>query len=154
MIDSILKLFGWYCDPAEALPVPTVEAKKRGMAVAVPDGISFAADGRSFLTKFHKEGFESVEVTIGRIPSRTKFDDEVLSMAPAHGKPTLNANKYFRLKLFWARGLSAKAVARTMAGERGFSIRTLEYYWERFSEAQRLETEGMGAAIPYRQGSN
>lgn len=151
MVDAILKIFGWYCEPSEALPVPTKTGPKRGKANAVPDGISFDSNGRSFQTTFNDDGLESVEVTIGRNPSRTVFDDEVLSMTPPQGKPTLNANKYFRLKMFWAKGLSAKAVARTMANEKGYSLRTLEYYWERFSLSQRMETERRGAAIPYRE---
>ena len=138
MIDSILKLFGWFCNPAEALPVPTKKATQKKSALAVPDNISFDGAGKPFETVHRKDGLDARVVTIGRTASRTKFDDMVLSVERERGR-VLSANKYFKLKAFWARGLSAKQTARALQAERGFGIRTVEMYWTAFGETQRIE---------------
>ena len=146
MTNYILKFFGWYCDPLAAMPVPT-KKQSQPAGVQIPKDISFDGNGKAFKNVHTDDGIVAEEVTIGRTSSRTHGDEVVLATPPPSGKPKLNPNKYFRLKTFWAKGLSAKATADALKNERGFKERTLDYYWKAFRMSQRIDAE-KGAKTP------
>lgn len=143
MIDFILKIIGAWCDPSEAMPVPTAPRKERRQSEPIPANITFDGKGKPFLTTKTVDGFESEVVTIGRVAQRTNGDDFIMAQ-----NPSLKPDKYFRLKSFWAKGLSAKQVAMSIRGERGFGARTLDMYWAAFTEAQKFNIEGRGSTTP------
>lgn len=148
MINRLLKFFGWFCDPEEALPVPTYRQNAQ-TPIVIPDDIRFDAKGKSFKVTDEASGSVSDEVTIGRTASRTYGDDVVLATPPPKGKPKLSPNKYFRLKVFWAKGLSAKDTANALKNEKGFGVRTLDYYWKAFAMSQKLDIEeGVKTPLP------
>lgn len=145
-MDWLLKFLGLYCDPDEALPVP-VDNRKQQEGTVLADNVTFDSKGRPFQTEYKADGFVSKEVVIGRTSSRTKGDDWILSLSPPKGKPKLNPNKYFRLKVFWAKEVSAELAAQSLSKEKGYGIRTLEYYWASFSKSQQFDVKNKVAPL-------
>lgn len=140
LTNTVLKFLGWYCDPSKAMPVPTYKPTQ-AVAIEIPKNVQFDQNGRPFATTTTANGITSEVVTIGRDGSRTGGDDWVLSLPPEKNKPALKPEKYFRLKTMWAKEVSAKDAAQILKGEKGFGIRTLDYYWAAFAKSQRHDHE-------------
>lgn len=139
MTDILLKLFGLYCDPESAIPIP--ELKKPSPGVSIPGNVTFDAKGKSFLNTHTEDGMISEAVAVGRCPTRTPGDDNIIGMDTIPGKPRISPEKYFRLKPYWAKGMSAKSVSDILKREHGYGERTLDYYWSAFAASQKFDLE-------------
>lgn len=135
MIEFFLKLFGIWCDPSEAMEVPEVDVIKKSPRT-IPTNVRFRG-GKAF--EVSPDGKFEERTTVGRTASRTPGDETILSEEPGQGKPALKPDKYFELKPYWAKGLSALEVAKVFGGKRGYKVRTVEHYWAAFFRAQALD---------------
>lgn len=135
MILRILEILGLRYNPERhAIPAKRDKAKRRRtVQIQDDDGIQFDNVTGKRVTYSEQDAGASWESLSGtkRLPYITNFDLEEIRTND------LDPEKYRRIKIEWAKGSSARDIAKTIK-EKGFGKRTCETYLAAINRAEAL----------------